>query len=102
MTLRPRAEWVERLAAHDVPAADVNDIPEAMADPEIVHSGMFRPHADEAHGRLTLMRRAVRIDGEREARSLPPPLLGEHSEGALRAAGFSGGEIAALREQGVV
>jgi formyl-CoA transferase len=103
LAARPRVEWLARLAERDVPAAEVNDIAEAMADPEIVHAGMFRPFADETHGRLTLMRRAVRIDGEREDDALPPPLLGEHSEAILgRLAGLSAEEIAALRAGGVV
>lgn len=103
LATRPRAEWVARLAERDVPASDVNDIAEAMADPEIVHAGMFQPFADDAHGRLTLMRRAVRIDGEREDDPLPPPLLGEHSDAVLgRIAGLSANEIAALRDAGVV
>ncbi|MDW8398562.1 MAG: CoA transferase [Acetobacteraceae bacterium] len=103
LATRPRAEWIARLAARDVPASEVNDIAEAMADPEIVHAGMFRTIEDDRHGRLTLMRRAVRIDGEREDGALPPPLLGEHSDAVLaRDAGLSAEEIAALRAAGVV
>lgn len=102
LATRPREEWLARLAARDVPAAAVNDIAEAMADPETVHAGMFHEHADAAHGRQVLMRRAVRIDGRREARALPPPLLGEHTEAILRDAGLTAEEIAALRAAGVV
>ncbi len=36
LATRPRAEWLARPAALDVPAAAVNDIAEAMADPETV------------------------------------------------------------------
>lgn len=103
LATRPRAEWVARRAERDVPASNVNDIAEAMADPEIVHARMFRPVADNAHGKQTLMRRALRIDGEHEDGADPPPLLGEASDAVLATiAGVSADEIATLRAQGVV
>jgi formyl-CoA transferase len=102
-TARPRAEWIARLIERDVPAAEVNTIPEAMADPEVVQSGIFQPYDHPVHGGMTLMRRAVRIDGEREDDALPPPLLGEHTDAVLRDLGaMTAAEVAALRAAGVV
>jgi formyl-CoA transferase len=98
---KPREVWAERLATHDVPAAVMHSIPEAMQEPEVKHLGMFHELAHARYGKLTAMRRPARIDGERESSPLPPPALGEHTEQVLREFGFAAPEIAELRASGV-
>lgn len=99
---KPREYWAERLAACDVPAAVVHSIPEAMEEPEVKHLGMFHELSHERYGKRTAMRRASRIDGERESQPLPPPALGEHTETVLRDFGFAANEIAELRGAGAI
>jgi len=97
---KPRAYWAERLAVHDVPAAVVHSIPEAMDEPEVKHLGMLHELTHPQYGKQTAMRRATRIDGERESSPLPPPALGEHTGAVLAEFGFSESEIAELRGAG--
>jgi crotonobetainyl-CoA:carnitine CoA-transferase CaiB-like acyl-CoA transferase len=99
---KPREVWADRLAAHDVPAAVMYSIPEAMEDPEVKHLGVFHELSHPRYGKLTAMRRAVRIDGERESESLPPPALGEHTEQVLLEFGFAASEISGLRAAGAI
>lgn len=99
---KPRTYWAERLAAHDVPAAVVHSIPEAMEEPEVKHLGMFHELEHARYGKMTAMRRASRIDGERESQPLPPPALGEHTDAVLGEFGFAAPEIAELRGAGVI
>ncbi len=99
---KPREYWAERLAAHDVPAAVVHSIPEAMQEPEVKHLGMFHELSHPQYGKRTAMRRASRIDGERESDPLPPPALGEHTDRVLAEFGFAAPEIAALRGAGAI
>ncbi len=99
---KPRAEWMQRLAAHEVPAAPVHSIAEAMDDPEVKHLGMFHRLAHPRYGARAAMRRSVRIDGERESEPLPPPALGEHTDVVLGEIGLETAEIAALRAAGVI
>jgi formyl-CoA transferase len=99
---RTRGEWMERLAAHDVPSAPVHSIPEAIEDPEVKHLGIFYDYEHPRFGKLTGMHRSVRIDGERETDPLPPPTLGEHTDRVLRDGGFEEAEIAELRRAGIV
>jgi len=99
---KPRAVWAERLAAHDVPAAVMHSIPEAMQEPEVKHLGMFHELSHARYGKLTAMRRASRIGGERESEPLPPPALGEHTDAVLREFGFVAPEIAGLRSAGAI
>ncbi|HET7766253.1 MAG TPA: CaiB/BaiF CoA-transferase family protein [Burkholderiales bacterium] len=99
---KPRAFWAEKLAAHDVPAAVVHSIPEAMDEPEVRHLGMLHELDHPRYGRKTAMRRATRIDGERESGPLPPPALGEHTDAVLREFGFAAQEVAELRAAGAI
>ncbi|OGA14182.1 MAG: hypothetical protein A3H32_18095 [Betaproteobacteria bacterium RIFCSPLOWO2_02_FULL_63_19] len=98
---RPRAHWMERLNAEDVPCAPVLSVPEAIDDPEVRHLGMFHDLEHPRYGRMKTLRRAVRINGERERNALPPPALGEHTESVLRELGFTPEEIAQLRSDGI-
>ena len=99
---KTRAQWMERLAAHDVPSAPVHSIPDAMDDPEVKHLGLFYQYQHPRFGTLTGMHRSTRIDGERETDPLPPPALGEHTDRILGAAGIAADEIARLRAAGIV
>jgi crotonobetainyl-CoA:carnitine CoA-transferase CaiB-like acyl-CoA transferase len=99
---KTRAQWMERLAAQDVPSAPVHSIPEAMEDPEVKHLGLFYEYEHPRFGKLTGMHRSARIDGERETDPLPPPALGEHTDLVLREAGIAASEIAELRAAGVI
>ncbi|HZT63750.1 MAG TPA: CaiB/BaiF CoA-transferase family protein [Burkholderiales bacterium] len=99
---KPRSYWAEKLAAHDVPAAVVHSIPEAMDEPEVKHLGMLHELDHPRYGRKTAMRRATRIGGERESQPLPPPALGEHTDAVLRDFGFVAEEVASLRAAGAI
>ena len=98
----PRAHWLARLSEHDVPSAVVNSIPEAMQDPEVVHLAMFHELVHAHYGKMTAMRRAVRINGERELEPLPPPALGEHTDSLLLELGYAPHAIGDLREAGII
>jgi crotonobetainyl-CoA:carnitine CoA-transferase CaiB-like acyl-CoA transferase len=99
---RPRAEWLRRLAAEDVACAKINTIPEAMRDPEIAHVGLFQQVPREGYGMMTLLRRVARINGAREQGQSVPPLLGEHTETVLRAAGYDDRRLEKLRAAKVI
>src|SRR5260221_14318209 len=88
---KPRAYWAERLAAHEVPAAVVHSIPEAMQGPEVKPLGMFHQLSHARYGKLTAMRRAPRIRGQRETDPPAPPALGEHTGEVLCQFGFPAG-----------
>lgn len=86
---RTREEWCERLAAHDVPFAPVNNVPEVMADPQVRHLDSFYQVEHPERGVLTAIHRPVRINGQRGPTDKAAPVLGEHSEAIRREFGLS-------------
>jgi crotonobetainyl-CoA:carnitine CoA-transferase CaiB-like acyl-CoA transferase len=86
---RSRKEWLQRLAAVDIPAAEVLRIPEVLEDAGVRHAAMFEVVEHPVAGPMTLMRRPARFDGDRGAQQRPPALLGEHTQEVLAEIGFS-------------
>ena len=97
---RTRAEWEERLGAADVPHAPVYTLPEMTADPQVVHLGTVYDIPDVRLGSIRAVQGPFWCDRTRAPTTLPPPMLGEHTEQALRAAGFGEDDIGALRAAG--
>ncbi len=94
---RPRAEWLALLEANDVPCAPIHDVAGALDDPQARHLGMVRTFGEGARA-LSLIGFAVSFAATPCEPGLPPPLLGEHTDAVLGAAGYGAAELAALRE----
>lgn len=80
---RPRAEWLQRLDAHEVPLAPVYRTDEVVADPQVRHLGTFFEVARTDGSTLKGVRSAVRFDGRRGDDPIPPPALGADTERIL-------------------
>jgi crotonobetainyl-CoA:carnitine CoA-transferase CaiB-like acyl-CoA transferase len=98
---RSFAEWSAFADAHDVCLAPVLEGDEPREDPQLAARGAFVEVPAWEGGALPAVRTPVRLRGV-EAPLRPAPRLGEHSDGVLREAGFSAGEIAGLRAAGLV
>ena len=95
---RPRAEWLDVLAAHDIPAAPVKSLLEFMDDPAVKHQDMIHEYDHPDVGRLRRMGQPLVFDDTPTRDPGPPPTLGEHTDDVLREAGYDAAAIAALRE----
>jgi len=73
-----------KLDRADVPFAPVQTVSEVLDDPQIKHLGTFYQQRHPTEGLLTLIRRPISIDGNRDIQSRPPPTLGEHTHEILR------------------
>ena len=85
------ARWVERLQHAGVAVAPVNDIAQAFADPQVIHSGQVTTIAHPTAGKIPLVGPAALYSQTPAAVQLPPPLLGEHTAEALALLGADEG-----------
>ena len=98
---RTTGEWLDRLRGR-VPCAPVNDVRQALADPQVLARDMIVEVEHPDFGALREVRSPVRTEGEirHPARA---PKLGEHTDQILREIlSYSDGTIARLRQAGVI
>ncbi len=101
---RTRDEWQAFASEHDCCLEPVLDLDEAL-DSELVCAramvvGLDQPGAEKP---VRLLGAPVKFSRTpADTNRLPGPALGEHTEGILRAAGYSEEDIAALTESGAV
>jgi crotonobetainyl-CoA:carnitine CoA-transferase CaiB-like acyl-CoA transferase len=99
---RPRAHWLEVLAAHDIPAAPVQSLAEFMDDPAVQHHGMIQEYAHPEVGRLRLMGQPLVFSDTPTRDPGAPPMLGQHTDEVLRELDYDADAIADLRRRGVL
>jgi crotonobetainyl-CoA:carnitine CoA-transferase CaiB-like acyl-CoA transferase len=99
---RTSAHWVARLVAAGVPVARVNDVAQALEDPQTVARDALIGYGHPTLGEVRQARSPLRLSGE-----LPEPkrapLLGEHTDHVLHElCGYSETRISALHTAGTV
>jgi formyl-CoA transferase len=99
---QPRAVWLERLHAEDVPAAPLYDVQEVFADPQVRHLGMERTLHHPERGPVRLVESAVRLSDLTEPSGQPPPVLGEHTAALLYELGYGADAVGRLRQAGAI
>lgn len=102
----PKAEVIDRLTAHGVPAAEVRDPREAVRDPLVRERGEVVPIGHPHHPAVAdLAATGVPIvfSGASAGFATSAPALGEHNDHVYRKLlGYSTGEIAALAADSVI
>jgi formyl-CoA transferase len=96
---RDLAEWRPLLERAGVTFGPVSSVNEAADDVQARAIGALVPFADGAG--LTVSS-PFHLDGETKVAPARAPAVGQHSESVLREAGYSGAEIAKLKELGVL
>ena len=102
MRKRTRDEWLAMLGNAGVPCSPVHDLGELTAHPHTAASGMLLEYDVAPRGPLKGVAQPLRFNGQRQAQTLPPPQLGQHSVEVLAEAGFSAEEIEAFVSAGVI
>ena len=98
----PRATWLGRLDARDVPAGPINRLDEVFADPGVRALGLVRTVTHPTAGSMELLGSAVELSGHDDTETAPPPLLGEHTVDVLHELGYNDILIDELRETEVI
>lgn len=101
MRKRTTAEWLQALAAADIPCAPMNSIDDVIDDTHLNGSGFIRGEDHPSEGRLRTTAAATQWSRTAPAPQCGAPRLGEHGGELLRAAGYSDEEIRALAAAGV-
>jgi crotonobetainyl-CoA:carnitine CoA-transferase CaiB-like acyl-CoA transferase len=98
-----RQYWLERLAGAGVPAGSVRNIQEVFAEPQLRDREMVVDVQHAIAGPLQLVGVPVKLSRTPGSIQTAPPMLGEHTDQVLKGdLGLSDGQIASLREQGIV
>ncbi|HEY7743595.1 MAG TPA: CoA transferase [Burkholderiales bacterium] len=100
---RTVADWLERLRAAEVPAAPVNDLAGAFAEPPVAERGMIVEYDHPDVGKVRLPGNPIKMSGATGTPSRPAPRLGEHTDAVLtELLKLPPEQIAALRREGAI
>jgi crotonobetainyl-CoA:carnitine CoA-transferase CaiB-like acyl-CoA transferase len=100
---RTAADWLERLRTADVPAAPVNNVNAAFAEPPVKEREMIVEYDHPQVGKVRLPGNPIKMSDMAGTISRPAPMLDEHTDGVLDTLlHLSAKEIAALRKSGAV
>jgi crotonobetainyl-CoA:carnitine CoA-transferase CaiB-like acyl-CoA transferase len=100
---RTAADWLVRLRAAEVPAAPVNNLEEAFAEPPVAEREMIVEYDHPDIGKVRLPGNPIKMSGVSGTISKPAPRLGEHTDTVLaQLLNLPADQIARLREQGAV
>lgn len=102
LATRPVAHWLPLLQAAGVPAAEVQDVTQVLARPQVAALGAIQELAHPTAGSQRLIGPPLRIDREKLAYASPAPALGAHSRAVLAEAGLPPADIGRLVADGIV
>lgn len=107
--LRPRLsergvdEWVRALTAAGLVCGPINDVPTALAHPQLAARDMVVDLAHPSYGPVRVLGSPWKLSGAEIGPTGPPPLLGEHTERILGdLLGLDGAAIRRLEDAGIV
>jgi crotonobetainyl-CoA:carnitine CoA-transferase CaiB-like acyl-CoA transferase len=90
-------DWLDRLDAAEVPCAPVLRRADVMNNVQVVNNALIELMEQPTLGTVRQARPAARFDRTPARIAGPAPRIGEHTEAILAEAGYSAGEIEALK-----
>ncbi len=99
---RRSADWVEALAAAEVPCGPVYAMDQVFADPQVRHLGMAPTVRHPDLGEVALVGQAIKLSRTPAELRTATAGLGEHTDEVLQELGYSAQEVAAMRTEGAV
>jgi crotonobetainyl-CoA:carnitine CoA-transferase CaiB-like acyl-CoA transferase len=99
---KTRDEWVRELEPVDICFGPVNDVAEALADPQLQARGMVLEEEHPQFGRVRTIGSPIKLSATPPVMRRPPHAFGEHTDEILRELGYDGAGITALHDEGAV
>src|SRR6476660_8976261 len=99
---RPAEHWLATLEEAGVPCRPVNDMLQALADPQTIAREMVVEVGHSSLGNVKTLGLPIKFSQTPGKVQTGAPLYGEHTAAVLSAYGFDADEIAALQEEGAV
>jgi crotonobetainyl-CoA:carnitine CoA-transferase CaiB-like acyl-CoA transferase len=99
---RTQADWARELADLEVCVSPVATLAEALEDPQLGYRQMVVPVAEGSERPRAALGHPIKLSATPATRHRPAPRLGQHTGEVLGALGYSGADLARLRERGVV
>lgn len=96
------AFWLERLRAADIPCGPINEVDEALNDPQIIAREMIVEQLHPTAGTVRSVGNPVHLSATPVSYRLPSPTLGQHTGEILTELGLTREQIAQLKAQGAV
>lgn len=96
-------EWVRRIHAVKVPVGAINNIAQALAEPQVQARDMLVPIAHPLNQDFAMVGSPLKLSGSPVQYRRPPPVLGQDTDAVLAARlGLSEAQLAGLKEQGII
>src|SRR3984893_5888772 len=99
---QPAAYWLDALEEVGVPCGPVNDMLQALADPQTIARDMVVEVEHSTLGNVKTIGLPIKFSQTPGKVRSGAPRYGEHTSAILSAYGFGADEIAALREEGAI
>ena len=101
-TTEGTSTWLERFERAGIPCGPINDYAQVFADPQVVAREMAIEVEHPVLGRLRTLGTPIKMSATPLNPRRRAPLLGEHTNEVLRAAGFAEHELEMLRSNGAI
>src|SRR6185369_6062174 len=99
---QPRAHWMERLEAEDVPHTPVYDMQEVFQDPQIKHMNLEIEIKRENKPNIRTVAFPNVYSETKNPHPAPPPELGEHNAEYLLSLGYTEQQVVEFKEKGII
>jgi crotonobetainyl-CoA:carnitine CoA-transferase CaiB-like acyl-CoA transferase len=97
-----RDVWLSRLRGHGVPCAPVNELEEALTQPQVVHNKALTELKHPVYGQYTVPSNPIKMSDSSPLAHGYVPGVGEHTAAVLAELGFDQREIHEFEATGVV
>lgn len=84
MLTRSKADWMAVLEKVNVPCGPIDNIAQALHNPQVLARGMLQNISHPAAGMVQLIANPIKMSGSSSTAPTHPPLLSEHTDQVLR------------------